>query len=110
MIEEHLVGHQRGHRDHAPAGQLASCSDSRSKSGMWSGTSFKLPKPVEEFVAGPAGKHPRLALEQGAPDPVLGRAIALPMLGDREVVPDVGVFNAKFVESRHGRGSGVPGL
>ena len=104
MIEEDRIRHQRRHRHDAPARRFL--ERIREPLEVWNpvGCEFELAHAVQEFFAGAAGQDLRLMLEQCTPDAVFLDAVTLPVLVDREVVADFGMFNAEFVERGHGRG------
>ena len=82
---------------------FSSASDSLAKSGIRSETSSSFFRPVEEFVAGAPRQKFGLAFEKRAPDAVLGRSVAVPVLVDGKIGADFRMLRAKLVERGHGK-------
>ncbi len=103
MVEEDLVGHQRRHRDHAPARQPVQIVRQPLEIRDVIAHQAEPLQPVQIFVAGAPRQHLGLPLIQRLPDRVLGGAIALPMLVNREIRPDVRMRFSQGFKTGHGR-------
>jgi len=85
--EEHLVGDQARHGDHAPARQAGQLGVDPREVGDAGAVQVERLEPLQERIAGAALEQGGLALVEGDPDLVLGRRIALPALVDGPVGP-----------------------
>ncbi len=101
MFEKNRIRHQRGHRHHAPSGELFQIVGELLEIGNAARTKRKLLQAIEEFAARPPLQHLGLPIVQRAPNAVLGRAIALPVLVDGEIGPDLGMAFPQLFERRH---------
>src|SRR4051812_3442285 len=85
MLEEHLVRDQARHGHDLPAGALAEHVGQPPEIRDRIGADRQPLHAVDELVAGAARQEPGLALEQRAPDSVLGARVPVPGLIDRPV-------------------------
>src|SRR4051812_21829836 len=85
MLEEHLVRNQARHGDDLPAGALAEDVGQAPEVGDRIGADRQPLHAVDKLVAGAARQQPGLALEERAPDRVLGARVLVPCLIDRPV-------------------------
>ena len=88
--EEHVVGNESGHGDHAPAGRIHQHVAEPIEVGNLIAGDLEARQPLHELVGSTAGQKPGLAAEQGPPDAVLRRAIGAPVLLDSMVVGTAG--------------------
>jgi hypothetical protein len=85
MIEEHLVGHQPGHRDDLPAGQLHQPFGQLLEIGNAGLRQLEHVEPAQIGLRRAAGEQLRLALEQRVPHRMLLGGVMRPVLRDRPV-------------------------
>src|SRR6476646_5610982 len=85
MLEEHLVRNEARHGDDLPAGALAEHVGQPPEVRDRLGADRQPLHAVDELVTGAARQKPGLALEQRAPDRVLGAGVLVPRLIDRPV-------------------------
>ena len=88
MLEEDFVGDKSRHSDDSPAGALLQVVAQAAKIGDVCGVDGEVAHPLDELVAGSAGQKLALLLEQGLPDAVLFRRVAVPALVDGPIRAD----------------------